>query len=188
MDKPNCGISNTKRPNSEPNYSPGEVDSVSEPLSSCKTSTPTATEPSSKPQLCIADDNIPTELSHQFPTVELELLHHFTVHTYSTLTHESAVQEFWRTTAIQVGLKCSYMLQALLAVSALHLADQTPDKRDLYIARGMKLHRQASRSAVRFMDREDINTDEAVNLFLFSSLTMFFGMPSDPEPYMPSSH
>lgn len=114
-----------------------------------------------------------TESDH---IVELELLHHFTFHTYSTLTRETAVQEFWRTTAVQVGLKCDYIMQALLAVSALHLAYQTPDKRDLYIGRGVKLHRKASRSAVRFMDKTDINTDEAINLFLFSSLTMLFGV------------
>jgi hypothetical protein len=66
-------------------------------------------------------------------------------------------------------------MRAVLAVSALHLGYHRPDKRDAYTAHAIMLHQKASRSAMKFMAQANIEKDDAVNLFLFSMLTVYFG-------------
>ncbi|KAJ4285983.1 hypothetical protein N0V88_008170 [Collariella sp. IMI 366227] len=66
------------------------------------------------------------------PLLELELLHNFTTKTYKTLTTDPSVWEFWRDDVVQLGLSCDYIMRAVLAVSALHLAYHRPERRDFY--------------------------------------------------------
>ncbi|EAQ91876.1 hypothetical protein CHGG_00111 [Chaetomium globosum CBS 148.51] len=97
------------------------------------------------------------------------------IKTYTTLTADPSVWEFWRDDVVQLGLTCDYIMRAVLAVSALHLAYHQPDRRDFYVEAGILLHQKASRSAMRVMAAEDrIDKDRAASLFLFSMLTMFF--------------
>ena len=109
--------------------------------------------------------------------LELELLHNFTTKTYTTLTTDSSVWPFWRDDIVQLGLTCDYIMRAVLAVSALHLASQRPDRRDFYVAEGILLHQKASRAAMQVMATEGdkIDKDQGASLFLFSMLTLFFG-------------
>ncbi|KAK3320343.1 hypothetical protein B0T19DRAFT_404846 [Cercophora scortea] len=117
--------------------------------------------------------------SDSLPLLELELLHNFTIHTYSTLTADEHVADFWRTTVVQIGLKCDYIMRAVLAVSALHLAYHRPEKRDFYTAHGIEFHRRASRSAMQlFHVVSATDTDNAANLFLFSMMTIYFALAS----------
>ncbi|KAK3367759.1 hypothetical protein B0H63DRAFT_85984 [Podospora didyma] len=117
------------------------------------------------------------------PLLELELLHNFTILTYSTLAADASVCDFWRVTVVRIGLGCDYIMRSVLAVSALHLAYHRPEKRDFYTAQGIVLHQRASRSAMRAMAPESgggltDNLDDAVNLFLFSMLTVYFALAS----------
>ncbi len=109
--------------------------------------------------------------------LEFELLHNFTTKTYTTLTADASIWPFWRDDVVQLGLTCDYIMRAVLAVSALHLASQRPDRRDFYVAEGILLHQKASRSAMRVMEAagDKIDKDQGASLFLFSMLTMFFG-------------
>jgi hypothetical protein len=111
------------------------------------------------------------------PLLELELLHNFTTKTYSTLTADPTIWPFWRDDVVQLGMSCDYIMRAVLAVSALHLAYHRPDRRDFYVEEGILLHQKASRSAMLVMAAGDnIDKDQTARLFLFSMLTMFFGM------------
>lgn len=120
------------------------------------------------------------------PLLELELLHNFTTKTYATLTADSCLWEFWRDDVVQLGLREDYIMRAVLAVSALHLAYHRPDRRDFYVEEGILLHQKASRSAMRVMAAADkIDKDQAATLFVFSMLTMFFGECSRPGHPVP---
>jgi hypothetical protein len=111
------------------------------------------------------------------PLLELELLHNFTTKTYSTLTADPSIWAFWRDDVVQLGMSCDYIMRAVLAVSALHLAYHRPDRRDFYVEEGILLHQKASRSAMLVMAAgNNIDKDQTARLFLFSMLTMFFGM------------
>jgi hypothetical protein len=112
------------------------------------------------------------------PLLELELLHNFATQTYSTLTADPSISNFWRATVVEIGLRCDYIMRSVLAISALHLAYHRPDRRDFYTAQGILLHQRAARSAVRFIRSAETNLDDAVNLFLFSMLTIFFALAS----------
>lgn len=118
----------------------------------------------------------------ELPLLELELLHNFTTHTYSTLAADPGICDFWRVTVVQLGLKCDYIMRAVLAISALHLAHHRPDRRDYYLAKGVLFHERASRSASSFFNSPYgiSNLDDAANLFLFSMLTLYFGTPVPP--------
>lgn len=168
------------------------------------------------------------DLDH-LPMLELELLHNFTTLTYTTLAASPAIAEFWRVTVVQVGLRCSYIMRSILALSALHLAYHRPAQRDRYTAAGIELHRRAARTAMGYMgflagtppaagglrapgdgsapvscpmngDQScadnnpglgdgnhaeasrtttvQAHLDDAVNLFLFSMLTIYFALAS----------
>ena len=115
------------------------------------------------------------------PLLELELLHNFTVQTYATLAADPGVCDFWRVSVVRIGLSCSFIMRSVLAVSALHLAYHRPDRREHYTAQGILLHQRASRSAMRSMAAgppENLSADDAVNLFLFSMLTVYFALAS----------
>ncbi|KAK3303031.1 uncharacterized protein B0T15DRAFT_261738 [Chaetomium strumarium] len=115
----------------------------------------------------------------QLPLLELELLHNFTTKTYSTLTADASLWEFWRDDVVQLGLTCDYIMRAVLAVSALHLAYHRPDRRNFYTESGILLHQKAARSAMRVMAAEhEIDKDTAASLFIFSMLTIFFALAS----------
>lgn len=77
----------------------------------------------------------------------LELLHNFTTRTFATLPDSIIIQDFYRQSAVQLGLRCDYIMRAVLAVSALHLAYHRPEMRDHYRALAMTHHQVASREA-----------------------------------------
>ncbi|KAL2268007.1 hypothetical protein VTJ83DRAFT_2853 [Remersonia thermophila] len=111
--------------------------------------------------------------------LELELLHNYTTQTYRTLTADP-IWDFWRDDVVRLGLRCEYVMQTVLAVSALHLAFLRPDRRDEYITEGIMLHQRASRSAMKVMAAGDglVDADQAASVFAFSMLTMFFALGS----------
>jgi hypothetical protein len=141
-----------------------------------------ARAPSPGPNLAITPPD-----GEELPMLELELLHNFTTKTHTTLAADSTLWEFWRDDVVQMGLACDYIMRAVLAVSALHLAYHRPDRRDFYTESGILLHQKAARSAMRVMAADHkIDKDQAANLFVFSMLTMFFGEPPPPSPNHPA--
>jgi hypothetical protein len=136
----------------------------------------TPTLPSPPPSL----ESGPARDNGDLPLLELELLHNFSTLTYSTLAADPDVADFWRVTVVQIGLRCDYIMRAVLAISALHLAYHRPDRRDFYTAQGILFHQRAARSAMQFIAPEGRveKLDDAVNLFLFSMLTIYFGVSS----------
>lgn len=77
----------------------------------------------------------------------LELLHNFTTRTFATLSDSIMIRDFYRVSAVQLGLQCDYIMRAVLAVSALHLAYHRPEMRDHYRSLAMVHHQVASRDA-----------------------------------------
>lgn len=124
----------------------------------------------------------------------LELLHNFTTRTFATLSDSTIIRDFYRQSAVQLGLRCDYIMRAVLAVSSLHLAYHRPEMRDHYRSLAMTHHQVASREAskahhtpygklcivadqgslVTLMTGSDPSTAE--KLFLFSVLTIYFAL------------
>ncbi|KAH7349891.1 hypothetical protein B0T11DRAFT_358947 [Plectosphaerella cucumerina] len=106
--------------------------------------------------------------------VDLELIHNFTTFTHATLSSDPAVRQMMRTNAVRMALGCDYVMRALLAVSALHLAHYRPERRDFYVARALQHHQIASQAAIPSMS--DLSYDNCENLHLFSVLTLYFAL------------
>jgi len=130
----------------------------------------------------VASPQLPTpQESHDdpLPLLELELLHNFTILTWKTLAVDEGVCEFWRTTVVGIGLSCDYIMRAVLAISALHLAYHQPDpeRRDFYTTQGIIMHQRATRLAMQHMAPAggQVDQEHEINLFLFSLLTLYFG-------------
>jgi hypothetical protein len=83
------------------------------------------------------------------------------------------MREFYRTTVVQVGLGCDYIMRAILAVSSLHLAHHRQHMRDHYEAVAITHHQIASQAAIALIP--DATPQSTQMLFVFSVLTTYYG-------------
>ncbi|KAI0427786.1 hypothetical protein F5Y09DRAFT_333106 [Xylaria sp. FL1042] len=121
--------------------------------------------------------SVPSRVFLDLNMDHLELLHNYTTSTYATLSESTVIRDFYRITVVQVGLKCDYVMRALLAISSLQLAYYRPHMREHYQSTAVHHHQIASRVAGNLIPEVSASTVE--NLFLFSVLTVFyaFGYP-----------
>lgn len=101
-------------------------------------------------------------------------MHNFTTFAFNTLSTDPVVRQMWKVPVVRLALECDYVMRALLSVSALHLAHNRPERRDFFISRALTYHQMASRTAMGLMGALDGENCE--KLYLFSVLTIFFGM------------
>ncbi|KAK3345949.1 hypothetical protein B0T25DRAFT_592322 [Lasiosphaeria hispida] len=88
---------------------------------------------------------------------------------------------FWRETVVSIGLQCPYIMRTILAISALHLAYHRPALRSHYTTHALLLHQTASRAATALITPGIESLTDAVSLFLFSMLTVYFGTSPFPS-------
>ncbi|KAF3013563.1 hypothetical protein E8E14_010796 [Neopestalotiopsis sp. 37M] len=106
---------------------------------------------------------------------DLELLHHYTTYTYSTLVPDHIIlRDYYRVNLVQMGFKHEYLMRTLLAISALHLAHHRKQSFDHYLSLATTHHEAAARTAMELM--KDVTTENASMLFLFSSLTLYYAL------------
>jgi hypothetical protein len=105
--------------------------------------------------------------------LDLRLMHNFTNSTYATFSRHQTIRSFWKGPLVSMALQCDYVMCALLATSALHLAHNTPEEKDFYISTALRYHRAASREAIVLL--ADIKKESAEELFMFSVLTIVVG-------------
>ncbi|KAJ2891403.1 hypothetical protein MKZ38_000474 [Zalerion maritima] len=108
--------------------------------------------------------------------LDLELLHNFTTSTYATLSTDVNIQNFYRLNIVRLGLHCDYLMRAILAVSSLHLAHYSTDRKEYYVSQALLYHQLASRQAMNLMSCP--NKENGVNLFVFSIMTLYFALGS----------
>lgn len=108
--------------------------------------------------------------------LQLELMHHYTTHTCSTLSSSPALSNFWKVSVPRLALGHEYLMRAVLAVSALHMSHHRPSQRNLYVSAALDYHQAASRAAVKLLQK--VTKENAPSLFLFSTLTLLIGLLS----------
>jgi hypothetical protein len=101
---------------------------------------------------------VASEPQQSLDMANMELMHNFTTRTFTTLSDNLVIRDFYRMTTVQIGLKCDYIMRALLAVSALHLAYHRPDMRIHYQTLAASHHQLATKEASKqqcyFHERE----------------------------------
>ncbi|KAL4879245.1 hypothetical protein BJY04DRAFT_194113 [Aspergillus karnatakaensis] len=100
---------------------------------------------------------------------DLELLHHYMTSTCYTVSRTPSIQSIWRDHVPRIGFTTPFLLHAVLALSALHLAHLTPSKRATYIAQA-EYHHATGMSAV-IPSMQTLASDNGAAMFLFSALT-----------------
>ncbi|KAH7130975.1 hypothetical protein EDB81DRAFT_599817, partial [Dactylonectria macrodidyma] len=108
--------------------------------------------------------------------LELELLHHFTISTASTLSTETQVRDLWRVIVPQIGFSTPYILNGILALSALHMARYNPARREFLLSQASLHHAASLTEALPLIP--SITSENCTHLFLFGVLTLFFNMAS----------
>lgn len=104
---------------------------------------------------------------------ELRLMHHYTTTTSKTLAalHISSSEEAWSMTVPALAFEVPCLLDAVLAVSALHLRALTPQ--DQSLARASHAYMGSALSKYSSMLREGPNASNAEALFITSCLVAF---------------
>lgn len=150
---------------------PAASPSASEGPTGLTTPTEPRVSPSPAPHV-LSSTNAAT--SQDLNLHDLELLHNFCTFTYTTLSNDGALRNFWKYTVVRLGVSCDYVMRAILAVSALHMALHQPIRKDFLINHAITYHQIASRTAMQLMI--SIKPEDRENLWIFSILTMYFGV------------
>ncbi|KAH8121174.1 hypothetical protein ACSS6W_009931 [Trichoderma asperelloides] len=106
--------------------------------------------------------------------IDLELLHNFTSTTFCTLSIDPTLRTVWKTAVIRKAIDCDYVMRSILAVSAMHLAQFRPERRETYMRHGIHHHHLASSAATSLL--KDPLPENCENLWIFSVLTMYFAL------------
>ncbi|KAL4796353.1 hypothetical protein BDV19DRAFT_378323 [Aspergillus venezuelensis] len=103
---------------------------------------------------------------------DLELLYHFMTSTCYTTSRVPAIRSLWRDEVPRIAFSTPFLLHALLAVSALHIAHSTPSRRTECTSQAHLHHNAAVTSVIPSIT--SLASDNAAALYLFSSLTCMF--------------
>ena len=99
---------------------------------------------------------------------DLELMHHYTRHTYLTVTDLEDTMPTWQDAMPKAGLTHPFLMHGVLALAAFHIAVLEPGNSKIYIDRGMQHYTQAL--TLYRVVLTDTNRENCHALFAFSSL------------------
>ncbi|KAI5841723.1 hypothetical protein BZA05DRAFT_344787 [Tricharina praecox] len=71
---------------------------------------------------------IPTTDLKNLNPVDLSLMHHWTIATWSTVSNRAAIQQLWRINIPALAVRHPFLMSAVLAVSAMHLHTKDRDR------------------------------------------------------------
>lgn len=114
-----------------------------------------------------------------FTLEHMELLHHYTASTSLTFSSSAPAMKVWQDRVPRIALRTEYVLQALLAVSALHLSHLRPHARMSYWATGVQLYHAALSKAQ--VEMENVTEENCEAVYIFSTLTGFYSLAQNGE-------
>ncbi|TVY92470.1 Sterol uptake control protein [Lachnellula willkommii] len=112
--------------------------------------------------------------------LDLELLHNFSTSTSLTLHTNPALKTMWKVNVPKVGFSYDFVMRGILAVSALHIAHFTPEKRDYFVAQALIQHQSGLRVATSMLS--NITDENCSAVYIFSALTLFFAIATPRKP------
>ncbi|KAH7353647.1 hypothetical protein B0T11DRAFT_356877 [Plectosphaerella cucumerina] len=110
----------------------------------------------------------------QDSSLELELLHNYTISTAATLTKSPLIRDMWRVVVPQIGFGTRYILDGILALSALHMARSDARRRDVLLAAAAEYLTASLREALPLISA--VNAQNCSVLFLFSVITLYVSL------------
>ncbi|ETS81539.1 hypothetical protein PFICI_06541 [Pestalotiopsis fici W106-1] len=148
---------------------------------------PTAAGAVARPDVNLNSSSSPANgsLSHASPLsldpIQLQLLHNYSTSTCYTLSSYVPLRTMWRISVPQLGFSTSFVMRAILALSALHMAHntRTPSSAERYLSIARCEHDAALRTATELL--RNVTAANCAPLFIFSIITFFYTMAS-PRP------
>ncbi|KAF7938962.1 uncharacterized protein EAE98_001299 [Botrytis deweyae] len=101
--------------------------------------------------------------------MDLEVFNNFCVSTSNSLNSNSVVRNIYHTTIVQIAFQHEFVMRALLALSALHMARNRPDQSERLYEYSKQQHEAALRQGTAFIPH--ITTETCAALHVFSIFT-----------------
>jgi hypothetical protein len=130
----------------------------------------TSSKPSPSGPLTLTRDSSPASLNF----VHMELFFHWIRFTSNTITRSPELSILWRDELPRIGLSHSYVLQAMLSLSALHLAQLRPAKKEYYVTAAVTLQNAAIKDVAPIL--QNISEENCTALFIFSGLNWMYAL------------
>ncbi|CAG8903249.1 unnamed protein product [Penicillium egyptiacum] len=111
---------------------------------------------------------------------DLQLLHHYTIGTYQTMTTGPDLQTIWQKNLVQWGIEFPYILHLILALSALHLAHEQPDLQEQYIQQADNHFSFGVRSVTSVFT--ELNADNCQRVYMSAVMICFIYFGRGPRP------
>ncbi|KAJ9653884.1 hypothetical protein H2198_006993 [Neophaeococcomyces mojaviensis] len=112
-------------------------------------------------------------------------MHHFTAHTYRSLSVAGVNDGVWQIFVPRQALKYDYLMHGLMGLAALHLSHETPNESENYLELS-RTHQKAAFASFRHA-LDEIDKDNCHAVFAFSVMAMVFAIGT-PLPYPVSSN
>ncbi|CAG7996593.1 unnamed protein product [Penicillium nalgiovense] len=119
-------------------------------------------------------------LTSTISLADLQLLHHYTIDTYQTMTTSPDLQTVWQKTLVQWGIEFPYILHLILALSALHLAHEQPDLQEQYIQQADEHFSFGVRSVTSVFS--ELNADNCQRVYMSAVMICFIYFGRGPRP------
>ncbi|KAF2099528.1 hypothetical protein NA57DRAFT_55491 [Rhizodiscina lignyota] len=115
-----------------------------------------------------------------FPVADLELLHHYMTSSSSFFADNRQNAQFWQVKVPQLGFEHHFILRLLLAISALHIARDSPERQESSKARAEEHYVAALRAITALLPH--VNETNCHALFLASTLVCHYSFGKGPTP------
>lgn len=112
--------------------------------------------------------------------LHLELLHNFTTSTCPTLHGDTTIRDLWRLSVPRLALEFDFVMYAVLALSALHLARFSPERNEYLVAQAAILHQNGLRLATTVLPH--VNPENCNGVYIFTALTCLITLASPRKP------
>ncbi|KAJ9493007.1 hypothetical protein VN97_g187 [Penicillium thymicola] len=137
-------------------------------------------QPSRFTQSTATQCSLSSGLIGTIPLADLQLLHHYTIDTYQTMTSGPDPHNVWQKHLVQWGIELPYILHLVLALSALHLAHEKPDLQGQYIQQADNHFSFGVRSVTSVIS--ELNADSCQKVYMSAVMICFIYFGRGPRP------
>ncbi|KAE9364770.1 hypothetical protein N431DRAFT_497199 [Stipitochalara longipes BDJ] len=134
----------------------------------------------------------PTTNSSTLNESDRLLMQHFTTHTWLALADNESMRQMWRVTVLQLAYQHDYLMHAILACAALHMAHLYPDRRSKLVIQARTHQDHAIPAFFAAVPSVESETCDAVLIFVRLVSIVAFSLEenssrdSDTEDKLPS--
>ena len=109
-------------------------------------------------------------------SAHLELLHNYTVSTSNTLSSDPVLRDLWRINVPRVGFAYDFVMQSILALSALHMSTSSNERRGFYLRMARSEHGKALNKIASALSH--VTAENCSAIYISAALTFIYAWAS----------